>query len=632
MNRKTHLIMLCLMLGVLFLLTSTVAAQDTSVDGACPALVQRAITEIGNNCNNLDRNSACYGYDRVNAVFNDEVPTGFFTQPSDRTELNRVQSLTTNVLDLENEIWGVAVLNVQANIPNTLPGQAVTFVLMGDSTMQNAVSSDVVQPYIVPVALTLEADVEGFSVPDRNASVVATIPTGTQVLADAKDEIGWLRVVFNDLPMWIRGEDAPQTLGLDALPILTGEPVTPMQAFYFETGVGQPACNEAPNVITVQSPDNIEVVLNVNGVDVSIGSTISMQSTSDSTATFSVHEGHLEVLDDGTMVTTGESMDVMLDDTGNISDWETPRPSTEEEMALETMTRPAFEAVGVEIPHATDGDESTSTDNNPDQVIHIVAVGETLFSIARFYEASMPRIVALNNIRDVNNIVVGQRLIIPNPGSGFVGMPAPQTPTTDDDTAPVTTEEAPIATGDCSTFGATSPTAGLAFGANTFYWNPVAGATGYQVFVTNAETGQTIVIDAPANATSASATLDGRTIGFGFEFSWHVKALRDGEVICTSQTIRLQRESETVTPPASFAANVTCAGVGSYSTTFSWSGLGAETVTFTFLEGGSPASFGAFSGDSGTQTKYTAGSSVDTIVATTSGGTVFNIAGIFTCL
>lgn len=631
MIHKTRLLMLCLMLGVLLVLTSTVAAQENATNTTCPALVQRALTEIGNNCNSLDRNSACYGYDRVSAVFTDEVPTGFFTQPSDRTELNRVESLTTNVLDLDNEIWGVAILNVQANIPNTLPGQAVTFVLMGDSTMQNAVSPDVIQPYIVPVSLTLEADVEGFSMPDRNASIIATIPSGAQVLADAKDEIGWLRVVFNDLPMWIRGEDAPEVLGLDVLPILTGEPITPMQAFYFETGVGQPACNEAPNVITVQSPDNIEVVLNVNGVDVSIGSTISMQSTSESTATFSVHDGHLEVLVDGTMVTTGESMDVMLDEEGNISQWEAPRPSTDEEMALEGFTHPAFVAVGVDASQERGGDETT--DDNPDQVIHVVQVGETLFSIARFYEASMPDIVAINAIRDVNNIVVGQRLIIPNPGSGFVGIrtvPTPQPSDTNNDTE----VDVPIGTGDCSTFGATSPTAGLAFGVNTFFWNSVAGATSYQVFVTNLDEGRSIVIDAPANATSINGNLDGRTIGFGFNFTWQVKALRDGDVICTSQTISLQRESETaVVPPANFTVSVTCAAVGTYSTIFRWSGLGnTDTVTFTFDEGGSPASYGPFLGDLGAQTKYTVGLTVDNIVATTSGGVVINIGGTFTCL
>ena len=579
MNRKRNLAIIIGFFAI-FLLSWTVSAQQTDDDGTCPALVQRAILEMGENCNNLLRNSACYGYDRVNAVFNEEIPSGFFTAPADRAELVRIDSLETAPLDLENETWGVAVMSVQANLPNTLPGQAVTFVLMGDSAIENAVDPNQAQPYIVPVVLTLPDDTDGFSVADPNATVIDIIPAGTQVLADSRDDIGWVRVVYNDMPLWIRGESVPDVMGLEALPILDADSFTPMQAFYFSTGVGQATCNDAPNVISVQSPDGIEVALNVNGADISIGSLITMQSVAEGEMVFSVHEGHLDVVDDEIMVVAGESVDVTVDEDGNINEWDAPRPSTDDEMALGGIIEPAFVALDmpVDLPETT---------GNPDQVIHIVQAGETLFSIARSYEASMPAIVRVNGIADIGNIFVGQRLVIPNPGSGFVGINVPTEDVSDEVDVTVSGDV------DCTGFVATSPFEGLAFGLNTFYWNVAAsGVDSYRVLVTNAETGQSVSFIATGD--SVSGLLDAETIGFGFSFTWQVDALRDGQVVCSGERIRVSREAE-VTPV--FSASWACSG--SYQATIVWSGLDTRTVVFNMVKDSVPYSTASLSNDTG---------------------------------
>ncbi|MBL8162999.1 MAG: hypothetical protein JNJ61_13510, partial [Anaerolineae bacterium] len=47
---------------------SQVSTQAQTGDSACPALVEQALTQVGGNCSNLGRNSACYGFNQVQAT------------------------------------------------------------------------------------------------------------------------------------------------------------------------------------------------------------------------------------------------------------------------------------------------------------------------------------------------------------------------------------------------------------------------------------------------------------------------------------------------------------------------------------------------------------------------------------
>ena len=113
---------------------SLVAAQTDD----CPELVKRAITAVAKVCDTLGRNEACYGNDRLQAELDNNAP---FTQPADRVSVGDIRSLRTFGLDEQAGTWGIAVLNIQANLPDTLPGQAVKFILYGDVALQNASGS-----------------------------------------------------------------------------------------------------------------------------------------------------------------------------------------------------------------------------------------------------------------------------------------------------------------------------------------------------------------------------------------------------------------------------------------------------------------------------------------------------------
>lgn len=261
------------------------AAQGLGQQGGiCPALVDQALQALEQNCNGLGRNAACYGYDRVAATFNQPVEPEFFSQPADRADLVTLQTITTAALDIDNNQWGVALMNAQANLPGSLPGQSVTFLLLGDATVVNAVAEADAQLPVQPVTALTTTDTPLRTLAAANANLVLTIPSGQTVQADALSvDSTWVRVVLTGAtPDEARGgwvlRDQLTGDGIDILPVITEETRTPMQAFVFRTGLGGPVCQEAPNSLVIQGPTNTQVALNVNGADIVVGSTVQLTS------------------------------------------------------------------------------------------------------------------------------------------------------------------------------------------------------------------------------------------------------------------------------------------------------------------------------------------------------------------
>jgi hypothetical protein len=68
---------------------------------------------------------------------------------------------------------------------------------------------------------------------------------------------------------------------LMALPVTYGVNRTPqygpMQALYFTASLSAPDCRQAPNALVVQSPEQVEVTLNFNALEVQLGSNGDLQ-------------------------------------------------------------------------------------------------------------------------------------------------------------------------------------------------------------------------------------------------------------------------------------------------------------------------------------------------------------------
>jgi hypothetical protein len=500
--------------------------------GSCPTLVEQALSSLGDNCDALDRNSACYGFNQVDSTFFTEVDPGFFSQPSDRSELTNLQSIQTAALDIDNDVWGIAVMNALANVPNTLPGQAVTFLLLGDAQVENRVEPQSAILPSEPLPVSVKTNASARSGPGANTNVVAVLLTGTELEADAISRNGqWLRVVVNDRVAWVARSDLEfDTEPLSQLRMVTENTRTPMQAFYFSTGTGQPACNEAPDVVTIQSRENLRVNLTVNGAEVGVGSTISFKQTGDATGVIVVQEGSL-TLPDGTVVEAVQSVDVDLDEEGTISDFGDPRPPTDEELSWGTIADTALAVLFGEL-------EIEITPPTP----------------------------------------------TPTPGTSGAGS---------GDSSQTT------GTGvDCSRFKPTSPLNGLAYGDNIFYWDAASGVDNYRVVVVNASENKVVNFETDGMETTLTGALVQGNIGGGFDFGWRVEALVNGEVVCQTDFVYMQRGAAS---PIVLPLVVSGMCVPTTILILSWSGADpGDTVTFTYMDGvGMPGSIVGGTGTSG---------------------------------
>ncbi len=256
-----------------------VAAQTT--DGVCPGVVNDALSQLGTNCANMARNSACYGFNNVDTVFNVPVPSDFFTATNERADLLTIDTIRTVALNLADDQWGVSLLNVQANLPDALPGQGVVFVLLGGVEVEGDVEpQDAVIPQTTQqVALTRDAELR--SAPDsgewKASKVIGSVPAAALVPVDAIDPTGgWLRIVFNDQPGWI--SRAAVADDVSALTVVGPADFTPMQAFFFRVGIGGVSCEDVPSLLAVQGPRDVAVDLSVDRVDVRVTSTIVLQT------------------------------------------------------------------------------------------------------------------------------------------------------------------------------------------------------------------------------------------------------------------------------------------------------------------------------------------------------------------
>jgi hypothetical protein len=125
-----------------FLLISVVSIVQAQT-GLCSNRVEEALDSIDDLCNGLDRNSACYGSSIVDSeTVLDPRPEDFFNTPGAQADLVDFREIHPQPLDEDTGDFGVSLLNLQANIPNTIPGQGVIFLLMGDARLTNEVADD----------------------------------------------------------------------------------------------------------------------------------------------------------------------------------------------------------------------------------------------------------------------------------------------------------------------------------------------------------------------------------------------------------------------------------------------------------------------------------------------------------
>jgi hypothetical protein len=296
--------------------TVTAAAQSDY----CPTMVEQAMAETNQACQSTRRNQACYGHLAIEAEPHPDASNFRFAQSGDIADLFDVNSLRLSSLDSENNLWGVALLRVQANLPSTMPGQNVTMIVFGDTEIADATG---IGPSM-SVTTSTSANVNIRSLPESKAVVIGTLTTGDYTRASGRTRDGsWLRVRVpsNRSIGWVYRPLVRSDDDINALSIVNLEQPQygPMQAFYLRTGIGAPRCAEIPDSgILIQSPEGAGMIhLSINQVNIEMGSTLFFETDDTNSLMVNVVEGaaHVNSLGVTRPVVAGSRVRVPLDTT-----------------------------------------------------------------------------------------------------------------------------------------------------------------------------------------------------------------------------------------------------------------------------------------------------------------------------
>lgn len=115
----------------IFGIVGLVVAQDQ-----CPTQVDDALFALNDMCLSIGRNEACYGNGDVVAVAVQDAVLDF-DLPGDVALVDDIATINLSPYESNLDEWGIAVLVVQADLPDTLPGQNVTMLLFGDVELSN---------------------------------------------------------------------------------------------------------------------------------------------------------------------------------------------------------------------------------------------------------------------------------------------------------------------------------------------------------------------------------------------------------------------------------------------------------------------------------------------------------------
>lgn len=345
------------------------AVAVAQTDALCQRLVTEALASSATSCEGLGRNQACYGNSSVETELNPNFDVRF-AQAGDTTVLSSLARIGTAPFNSVTGEWGIALLRAQANLPDALPGQNVTFLLFGDTSLANPTAD----MRAVRLSTSLTEDVNCDETPPSGLLVQA--PRGTQVT-----------LTLNGADI-ILGSTAYITAEFPEMRVATADGVVVVSAFGF--------------IRVVQPGEQVFLPMNEEG-DVTGGPSEVEPFDCDE-----ISRTPLFLLPEEVELLTCDGSAVAL-----------PAPSA-------TPTRSASAPSATPRPNATMPPSVVCTPRPDWTNIYIIQPGDTLSGIGRRIGLSPFTLAAGNCIANPNIIYVGQRLRSPVP---VPPPPPPITPT-----------------------------------------------------------------------------------------------------------------------------------------------------------------------------------------------------------
>jgi LysM repeat protein len=338
----------------LLLIGFTVSVTTAQIDD-CPTSVNNALKSMSDLCAALGRNAACYGADQVKSTtFVQPPPANFFQSPGDRSDLVRLREINPQPLDERTGHIGLAVLNLQANLPHTLPGQGVIFLLMGDARLTNEVAPTSKQQTAFQSFYFLLGGANRSKCYEAEPMLTIQTPGNTSVT-----------ITLNG----VQTEMSPSTL-------LT---LTPTVCTIHRGYITQRVGDKISNLLTNQS---VDIQIAENGV-----------ITVNNLRNISERE-----------YKRGQLVQDALNTLARTNDWAEQHISPADDFGVEPTGAASPTPVTATLPQLTCA------------VQYPVQYGDTLRKIAQAYRTTVQAIAQANQLANPNMIVRGQVLCIPAPG------------------------------------------------------------------------------------------------------------------------------------------------------------------------------------------------------------------------
>ncbi len=366
----------------------------------------------------MQRNSLCYGNPQVEATFASDDYAADFAAPGARASIVGLSRLTTGALDTEQSHWGVSVMNLGVNLPQTYDGPGIIVMLAGEAEVVNEVDPTQVMKIQTPLSTAALEETTRFKNPGVIPAALGTVAEEDLLLVDAYDNTGeWLRVVTDGTISWIESDKVARLQTMDSLPQLALGETFAMKAFSLSSGTDYPDCDEAEPMVAIQTPEDLEFSLTVNGVDIHIGSMVTFQQVHRNALSMTVHRGEVTTIF-GQRVRQSESILGIIVETAErdaeVLDWSGALTASDAELARGHRVQDAINR----LARANGWPEYEAYDYLAD-IIHVVQSGETLYGLTALYDTSVDGIIAANGGSDDLRLLIGMEVVVPKPGSGF---------------------------------------------------------------------------------------------------------------------------------------------------------------------------------------------------------------------
>jgi len=281
---------LMLLVGIFGLGVGVVAHAQAE---QCQALAAATFGALESGCAAGGASQACFGAFAIS-----DTTTGTFATVGDTLALSDFTQLATAALDLENNTWGIARLNVPANIPLAVSDTGLIYLLIGDAIIQNTVDPATAFVPSTPVNLQSLVAANIRSGPNTDARVLVSAPAGSALIAEGVNfDRTWLRVVFGEFVGWISSQVVVPIEGdFASLPVVGNDSRTLMQSFSFQNGVEPSDCSDqSPSMLVLQSPNGMAAAITANGADIRFTDTIVLRITADGQLQVTVLAGNASI-------------------------------------------------------------------------------------------------------------------------------------------------------------------------------------------------------------------------------------------------------------------------------------------------------------------------------------------------